>query len=318
MRLRPFGGTLTLLALTACGDPYGPPRSNDPVVLVDRLQAMDSLFADRVLRVSSVLGLAFRTPPDTGIFPDSLLGLTFAWDTLAHAYARTTREGAPPSGVRYLLYQIQGAEPSRPLSEVGQTDLVAMPGAVPELHALVSGSGVYTGSGTDLRVLGSFGTAAYDIRATGTLSTTGREAPLTARFAADLETAVMDVDVGLPDRSLLVRTALVFRFFSNGSRQEVDFRVFTRGESLTMDGWVEQRSTVNGTTYAADISLFMNGALLATIIGTDAGIKFRDVQGDVLTGSLAAALNRFLHYPGTVQTQIGGLLQPSVNVLRGF
>lgn len=319
MWLRRFGSTLTLLALAACGDPFGPPRTNDPVVLVSRLRAMDSLFADRILRVSSVLGLAFAPPPTgSGAFPDSLLGFTFEWDTLARAYAPTMREGAPPGGMRYVLYEVAGGEPARPLSELGQTDLEPRDGAVPELRALVAGTGAYAGSGTDLRVLGSFGTTAYDIQARGTLSTAGRDAPLTARFAADPATVIMDVDVRLPDRSLLVQTELVIRFFANGSRQEVDFRVFTRGESLTMDGWVEQRISTNGATYTADMSLFMNGAVLATIIGTDAGIKFRDAAGDVLTGSLAYALNRFLHYPGTVQRQIGGLLQPSVNVLRGL
>lgn len=316
---RRLGGVvLSLLALSGCGDAVGP-LTNDPVLLVSRLRAVDSVFNDRVLQVSGVLGLEFRPPFDLArVFPDSLLGRTFEWDTNRVGYAVTARPGAPARGVRHVLYQVAAGQPSQPLREVGVTDFAAIAGAVPGIRAVVSGRGDYEASGADLRVTGSFGINAIDVQVAGTLRTDQGQTPLRARFAADPAAVVVDVELDVPARRLTVRNHVVTRYLpDNANRQEVDFRFHSRGEALTMAGWVERTQGPSGPIYTADISIHLNGNLLATIIGVDNEARFRDADGVVLTGELAFALNVFLFYPGSLHGRTAGLVQPSVNLLRG-
>jgi hypothetical protein len=316
---RRLGGVvILLLTLSGCGDAVGP-LTNDPVVLVRRLRAVDSVFNDRVLQVSGVLGLEFRPPHDLArVFPDSLLGRTFEWDTLQGAYAMTARVGAPTGSVRHVLYELVTSRPAQPLREVGTTDFTALAGVPRGVRGVVTGRGEYAASGADLRVSGSFGINAIDVQAAGTLRTELGQTPLQARFAADLATVDVLIEVDVPARRLALHGQVVTRYLPDGGeRQEVDFRLHSRGEALTMAGWVERTPGPSGPVYTADISIHLNGNLLATIIGVDREAKFRDAAGAVLTGELAYALNVFLFYPGALQLRAASLLQPSVNLLRG-
>ncbi len=319
MSTRRVGGVvLSLFALSGCGDAVGP-LTNDPVLLVSRLRAVDSVFNDRVLQVSGVLGLEFRPPFDLArVFPDSLLGRTFEWDTTRDGYAVTARPGAPTGSVRHVLYLIAAGQPSQPLHEVGVTDFAVIAGPVPGIRAVVSGRGDHQTSGADLRVTGNFGINAIDVQVSGTLRTDLGQTPLRARFTADPAVVVVDVDLDFPARHLTVRNHVVTRYLpDNANRQEVDFRLHSQGEALTMAGWVERTQGPSGPVYTADISIHLNGSLLATIIGVDREARFRDADGVVLTGELAFALNVFLFYPGSLHGRTAGLVQPSVNVLRG-
>lgn len=316
---RRLGGVvISLLALSGCGDAVGP-LTNDPILLVRRLRAVDSVLNDRVLQVSGVLGLEFRPPYDlTRVFPDSLLGRTFEWDTLAGAFALTGRAGAPTGSVRHMLYQVVAGLPAQPLREVGTTDFTPLGGATPGVRAAVTGRGDYGSSGADLRVSGSFGINAIDVQAAATLRTDLGHTPLRARFAADLAVVDVLVELDVPARQLAVHGHVVTRFLPEGTeRQEVDFRLHSQGEALTMAGWVERTPGAAGPIYTADISIHLNGHLLATIIGVDREVKFRDAGGAVLAGELAYALNTFFFYPGTLQVRAASLVQPSVNLLRG-
>jgi len=308
---------LAAALLAACGDPSGPP-TNDPILLVGRLRVVDSVFGDRVLQTSTILGLAFQPPRESGrVLADSVLGRTFEWDPGAGRYDLTARAGAPGDGVRHVLYQVTGTEPVLPLAEIGTTDYRPGTGATPAVRTVVRGGGASGSSGADLLVTATVGTGAAYIDASGAVRSAGRDGTLHARFAIEPDSARVDVALDLPARALATRAIVLTRFRPAGSVQEVDFRLHTHGEVMTMQGWIERVDGPAGSSYTADVTLYLNGRVLATIIGVDREIKFRDAEGAVLTGTLALALNNFLRYPGSLQGWVGTLIQPSVNLLAG-
>src|SRR5207245_6939396 len=76
------------------------------------------------------LGMLTRPRPMVGrpsgaaIFPDSVLGKTFVWDTAAHRYAASSETGAPANGVRFVLYVLDPLSfmPAIPLTVDGEVD----------------------------------------------------------------------------------------------------------------------------------------------------------------------------------------------------
>jgi hypothetical protein len=291
---------------------------NDPVILVSRLRALDSVFAAPLLQVSASLSARFHPPYDpTYVFPDSLFGRTFEWDAAVDAYRLTKRTGAPASGVRQMLYALaSGGAPVLPLEEAGRTDFHPASGASPSLRTLTrDGGGAMV---ADLRVGGAFGTDAFTLTGTGFLARGDARADLDARFEVDPSVVRTAMTASVPARALQVRTTVTIRYLPTGERQEVELVLWTQGETMTMSGWVERQVAGSVTTWTADLYFQMNGHAVASITGTDAQIKFRDAAGDVVTGAPALALNTFFRLPGTLQGQVGGVLQPSVNVLRGL
>src|SRR4026208_1737986 len=95
------------------------------------------------------------------IFPPETDGLTFEWDTTGiGSYQPTARTGAPATGVRFILYAVNGLTglPTEPLTEVGYVDLAdESTASVAKLHvtvAGVSGTPVYINYTTTLQSLG--------------------------------------------------------------------------------------------------------------------------------------------------------------------
>jgi len=309
---------LVAALLAACGDPSGPPPTNDPIVVVGRLRVLDSIFGDRLLQVSSVLGLAFQPPREAGrVVAESLLGRTFEWDPATGHYDLTARAGAPQDGVRHVLYQVTGADPTLPLAEIGTTDFRPGSGVTPAVRTVVRGGGASSASGFDLLVTAILGTDAAYLDASGTVRSGGRDGTLRARFAIEPDSVRVDIAVDVPARALATHVIVLTRYEATGSRQEVDFRLHTQGEVMAMQGWIARAQGPAGPSYTADVTLYLNGAVLATIIGVDDAISFRDAEGAVLTGALALALNAYLRYPGSFQGWVGNLVQPSVNLLAG-
>src|ERR1041385_8616705 len=61
----------------------------------------------------------------TGLFPDTLLGAVFSWDTNSGTYYRSATTGGPSAGIRFLLYAINPVTglPVTPLNQIGYADL---------------------------------------------------------------------------------------------------------------------------------------------------------------------------------------------------
>lgn len=310
---------LTTALLAACSDVSGPAPTNDPVTLVARMRVIDSISADRLLLANGILGLAFHPPRDlTGMLHDSVLGRTFEWDVARRRYLATARAGAPPRGVRHVLYLTGGAEPAVPLAEIGATDLLPLTSATPAVRSVVTGTGAFGGSSADLRISLLVGETVATIEASGSVHSAGRRADVRARFDVTPEMVVIDATMEVPARDLLIRALVATYYFAGGTRQEADIRLQTRGEVLTMQGWIERLELPGGASYATDLTLHLNGAVLATLAGVDTTIEFRDPDGAVLTGDLAMALGDFYRAPGTVQGSVASFIQPSVRFLSGL
>lgn len=309
------------LSAAGCADPYGPSLTNDPGRIVARLRGLDSVLNGRILQTNAALGVRFTPPREPGrLFADSVLGQTFEWNATTGAFAAGSRAGAPAGGVRLLLYAQQFGEPTQPLQEIGAADLTQNGGSNPTLRALLRGA---PGEplAADLIHSGQFGTDAFWMTATGYLQSADKRLDVRARYDADLTVSVQDFDLSLRDGALHVHSRVTTRILGTTVRQDVTYALHASGESITMTGWVTTTpapGTWTGVSNTADVAIYVNGRLYATLHGTDATIAMRTPEGALLPPGDAGPLASVFSSPGVLQRQLGALFQPAVNVLRGI
>lgn len=80
--------------------------------------------AERVRYLAGIAGALGPANP-AALFPDDLLGMTFAYDVENQRYVLSDQTGAPANGVRFILYAVNLAtgQVVTPLSEIGYVDL---------------------------------------------------------------------------------------------------------------------------------------------------------------------------------------------------
>ena len=309
------------LSAAGCADPYGPSPTNDPGRIVARLRGLDSVLNGRILQTNAALALRFTPPREPGrLFADSILGQTFEWNAAAAAFAAGTRTGAPSGGVRLLLYAHQFGEPTQPLQEIGAADLMQAGGSVLTLRTLVRGAPADP-IASDLVYAGQFGTDAFWMTAAGYYQSADKRLDVRARYEADPVLSVQDFDLSLRDGALRVRSRVETRIEGITIRQDVIYALHASDESITMTGWITSTpapGTWGGVSNTADVAFFLNGRLLASLNGTDATIALRSPEGTLLRPNEAGPLNTVFRGPGTLQIQLGALLQPGANILRGI
>lgn len=95
-----------------------------------------------------------RIPPD-------LLGTTYVWDADSGGYVASSLTGAPPNGIRFMLYTLAPLEPALPLDPLGYVDFTDQGSG----SALVIGLTVVGTTGAtavtyvDLTIIGTHGVA---------------------------------------------------------------------------------------------------------------------------------------------------------------
>lgn len=141
----PFDAEGTTEAMDALSAPFDAPIVQSFNALGDD---MDNTFPSSLVRASvALVGDAARGRGITGkagsiagvvralpsarngvafaVLPPEVLGLTYEYDTASDGYVASARTGAPPNGVRFIVYATNPASgaPVEPLQEVGYADL---------------------------------------------------------------------------------------------------------------------------------------------------------------------------------------------------
>ncbi len=228
-----------------------------------------------------MLRLAARAPgPMLALFPANVLGKTFQWDTASGGHYRitdSTLAGAPSSGVRFILYQVDTAthEPRLPLTTTGYVDLIDVSNAASNgLHLLLR---VGQQTAADYTVTEVRTTTSMTLTATG--------------YVQDVVTAGPQVTFTLSHALTLADSSLHTDYQAQGNGATVSMQTTyvgtTGNESESFDWLLQKNGSVEVTGLATPdstkIQFNINGSTFATV---------REVTGspETLTGPNGRAL----------------------------
>lgn len=253
-----------------------------------------------------------------GIFPDSLKGKTFEYDTATNSYVVTARSGANANGVRFILYEVDDGLcvvegtclPVEPLVEVGYVDLIDESTAASiKLHIAVKGVG---GTPTFVEYLATVTPGVSSLRAgvAGSISngqpggankTLSFNVNVVATTGSVSETATFTLN----NPSLSVSFSITVIDTNTGFEIQVDFRVTRSGETLQVAGALTFTEFTPDSTALTDIdaAVRVNGATFATYQGPPGLGQWTKADGTVLTAdeltaleSLGEALGNFINF----------------------
>lgn len=96
----------------------------------------------RPLARHDLTALAHLAGPSQGpVIPDTLLGVTFVWDTISVSYVASNLTGAPLNGVRFVLYDTTAVGTPDPATPIGSLDIIdKAPASGVQLEFLVLGT----------------------------------------------------------------------------------------------------------------------------------------------------------------------------------
>jgi hypothetical protein len=335
-------GALVLGIATACGDSTGPSDEFDPVQTDQAADAVFDVIAQNQALQSiailsqgfnfsaaqSAVGLAttatveasgltalhlqrlgaaavsFSAAAPAALFPPSVVGITFVYNTQTSEYeADTTRIGAPAAGVRFILYAVDPIlfRVVTPLQEIGYVDLDDESSPTANRVRITA----VVGSVTALNYVatGSLGNGGANFSADGFISDGDNQ--------VDFE---LDVGISASDITLDYLIALA------GHNQSI--RLVATGDletdpSITVtitdgaDSVVFTASTANGTIEG---SISFNGEPVVLISGDEDDATFTRADGTPLTNAELAALESLGDIIGELFDTFDDLLAPAVFV----
>lgn len=231
--------------------------------------------------------------------PEPALGITWVWDGDAGAYVASDRPGAPQDGYRLITYLMDPATlvPTQPLVELGFLDVVTRDvevgssfdmvvastrGPAPDTVADYVLTGASTGGGLPLHMEGHgrvFGTAdIVEVDVVEDWQLTG---------AGTLEVG-LDFDVALASGAAAVAYDGVITRASDGTDQlDMTIDLTAPGTELTtsfvIDRYGTEAAPIAGTVW-------LHGAAVATVSGTEADPVFTDPAGGALSAVDVVAL----------------------------
>ena len=241
---------------------------------------------DAPVRRAAATGLARITGElaegavDSPIISGFNRGKTFAFDPDLDRYAwDQDREGAPATGVRFILYERGLDGRPDPAAEVGYADLIDEGDDSVEDIALrlvvVEGTDTILEYATTLDVMDQSG----QITAAGHLRGEGEQLDfdilVTGSEADGEETVDIQFAIGIASRDFLITGAVSGVENDSGEGGEVDLLVRHGDDSFQVD--------VTGSEESIDGTFLLNGDLFATVSGDPDDPTFTGATGDPLT-----------------------------------
>jgi hypothetical protein len=239
----------------------------------------------------ALTGLASASP-QVAVLPDSLLGVTFEWNPDSVKYVASSRSGAPPNGVTFILYKsdaIFGLPDTA--QEVGSLDIVDQnPASGAGLQFVVRGPG---GSPTVLDYTLTFlpGNQAFTVQASGYVSN-GRPGALERRFTFNAalgssalahglsESVDFTYDVNVPDVTVELHLAATQDTVADTAITAIDYRFTRLAENIRLLG--ADTTTKGDNTTNASFGITVNGHPYATLTVVNGSATIRDHTGTVV------------------------------------
>jgi hypothetical protein len=339
-----LGVALVLGGGGCSSSPTAPPSLSDPLTTAAQAAALDSAFTPPLVAtfqtLDTALHAAWRASPSTdqytrlvanvrtlrllvpsfaalgpsGIFPDSLLGSVYSWDTTSSAYVRSAKTGGPTTGIRFLLDSISPYtdKPATPLKQVGYADFLdKSAGGTASLEIQISdGTTTYldytfSGSGTSTSFNASVvGTITNGVSGTGnrtlgfnvTIQGTSASATLTSTYTLNNPAVSAQETATVADDG--TTTTLTLGFTLSRSAEAVGVKGTVTVADASGVGSVNLTFTVNGATFA-------------TITGAATNPTITKAGGGQLTAGELAALEQLLLTAGDINDKLGQLFFPA-------
>jgi len=245
-----------------------------------------------------------------GTIPPAALGRTFVYDAAQHKYLPDpTRAGAPPNGVRFILYAVNPIT-HEPVAgaEVGHADLMdeGTPGASGiALHlVVVSGGTVFL----DYRVAmdGSSNGGVLSVSGFVVNGQTRLQFQIGAHGTSGSDAATIDVEFqfALPERGFSVegRVQGVHAASGNGHSESVHLCVATGSAVIGFDALSDGENV--------DATISVNGHLFATVRGDGRNPEISGDGGRPLSTDELQALGQIVQLAGGALATFGQLLAP--------
>ena len=238
----------------------------------------------------------------------SVLGITFVYDASTRQYVPdATRAGAPPNGVRFVLYETGGNGDPIPGREIGYADLTD------ERRSSASTAGirivVVSGGVTHLNysfdLTGSIEAATFDVR--GFLSDGTERIDFTISTSQQLfgrgGKASLDATLTMPSHDFVVRAKAEGTVGEANGDGAIDLSVKSGFDEIVVDA-----ETVEGEL---DATFTVNGQLLATATGDPHAPDIRGEGGRDLTEEELHALGAIVGMAEGLFKLVSDLLQPA-------
>lgn len=270
-------------------------------------------------RQLSAAAAAFARPAGSAtaaVLPPELRGQTFAWNATTFQYEATQRPGAPPNGVRFILYALDPGGAPIVTQEIGYVDLMdESSGATDRLHTRVVGTTSdppvtyvdYTVSVTATTISGTVtvvgfvtnGTRRLDFNAVVTASETSITVDIRFDVNADDVHARLELTFTEPTPSTLKVT--------------VDSRLQLAAEVVTVTG----SETFDFDTFESTgtYTVRVNAGIYATITITDGEPSYAGGGGQELTADDVAALSAIYEATYAMLARLLDLVAPGGPVL---
>ena len=265
---------------------------------------------------------SFATPRTTGIFPDTLLGSVYAWNTQSGRYTRSAPTGGPVNGIRFLLYATaQGADhPSLPLVQVGYADLLdESAGATARLHILVKNNAgtvtyvdyTFTGSGSG----SSFTASVVGTVSNGLAGSANKTLSFNIAVSGSNASVTLTSSVSLNNPSVTVQETVTV--VDDGTTTTLTMNLtFTRpGESVTLAGSVAISDADGSAT--VNVAITVNGGSYARITGSTDQPVITRTRGGRLTADEMTALRYLFVAAADVAEHVTAMFAPAQRIL-GF
>jgi hypothetical protein len=236
------------------------------------------------------------------------LGKTYVYDaTLRRYVAAPERTGAPPNGVRFILYAVNPVthEPIVAI-EIGYADLVDEGALRPTglgLRLIVVSEGT---TYLDYQVAIDGSANAGTLAVTGFLTdgTTQLDFQIAASGTAGPAGATMNVafEFAVPARGFSVVGTVEGTHSSSGDLGRVNL--------VVRSGLTRIDFAVTGDEQTVNATILVNGRIFATVTGNHHAPMIRDAAGHELTAEEVEALQGILRLVGGVFELFGNLLKP--------
>lgn len=221
------------------------------------------------------LGAALRTlagdlAGTEAILPDSLLGITFVWDTVQGQYVASDSTGAPANGIRFELYEVDSTGAiGQPLTQVGHLDLIDKSTAGAQSLEVVVASNTFTY--VDYTVTGSGTRSAFTLTAAGFIRSTVRELDFSITYSLTGSSyAIHEQFDGNPDQVHLTFDFGITATSDTSASVTVSFTYQGGSQSIAIDGG----GVLNLVTQDLQATVKVNGATFAVI--TAVGLRGTD------------------------------------------
>jgi hypothetical protein len=263
--------------------------------------------------LQNVIGRLAIATTDVGtalipVMRPSVLGKTFVYDASAQTYVPDgTRTGAPPNGVRFILYETAANGDPIPGREVGFADLTderrASANTAGIRLVVVSGGVTYLSYSFDLA--GSVDAATFDVR--GFLSDGTERIEFAIRTSHQLfgrgGPATLDATLTVPQHDFVVTAKAAGTAGESDGDGEVDLTIRSGADEIDVDA-----QTVEGQL---DATFTVNGQLLATATGDPKAPVIRGDGGRELTQEELQALGAIVGMADGLFRFIADLLAPA-------